>query len=1073
MLYKKNHTARLDRELFKHPTAEYRGTPFWAWNCKLEQKELEWQLEVFKKMGFGGAHMHVRTGMSTPYLGEEYMELVKTCVEKAKREEMLAWLYDEDRWPSGFAGGLVTRDERFRARYLLFTPTPYDKTRKLFKQEANTRVTRSENGVLLCCYDVELDENGYLLGWKVIGEDEPAVHEKWYAYREQQAPGPRYNYQSYVNTLDKAAIDRFIEVTYESYKKAVGEEFDKTIPSIFTDEPQLIHKTTLKYATEKADVILPWTEDLPETFGAAYPGEDLLEGLPELIWDRADGSVSPLRYHYHGHVSQRFTESFADNCGKWCRDNGLELTGHVMNEPTLYSQTSALGEAMCAYRGFGLPGIDMLCGYFEYTTAKQTQSAVHQYGREGMLSELYGVTNWDFDFRGHKLHGDWQAALGVTIRVPHLSWVSMEGEAKRDYPASIHYQSPWWEKYALVEDHFARVNTALTRGKPVVKVGVIHPIESYWLHWGPAEQTALVRNNMDDNFQNLTKWLLFGGIDFDFISEALFPELCTEISAPLKVGAMEYDVILVPGCETLRSTTLERLEEFAAAGGRVLFAGDIPTLEDARPSDRAAKLAGVFVEECSAEQPAAKAELVQFNQGALLDALETVRMVELRNETGALTDNLLYNLRQDGDGRWLFIAHGTEPYNKDISKYQDLRIRVAGCWKVTLYNTMTGETEEIDHKVVENATEIYRRMYDYDSLLMWLEPAENCRQEVCAWASGDACGCDTQQQSACSGAFQYAEELQSQPALPAPRILPLPATVPYTLSEPNVLLLDQAEYALNDGSWKPVEEILRLDDDCRVQIGWNSRKIAVAQPWVTPEAPIVNTVHLRFRIQSEITCEGIQLAMENVERVTLRWNGQPVQNTVTGWYVDKSIKTVALPPLRTGENVLEADVPFGERSGVEWSYLLGDFGVEAIGRHTRIVAARKELAFGNIAVQGLPFYGGNLTYHIPVETAGGEIRVRSSRYRGAMQEVRLDGGKEIPVIYPPYQAALGAPAPGRHTVDITLYGHRRNGFGPLHLADTKETFIGPKVWRTEGEYWTYDYMLCEEGVLNTPVITEA
>ena len=101
MLYKKNGTARLDKELFKNPTAEYRGTPFWAWNCKLEREELEWQLEVLKKMGFGGGHMHVRTGMATSYLSDEYMELIKACVDKAKSEEMLAWLYDEDRWPSG------------------------------------------------------------------------------------------------------------------------------------------------------------------------------------------------------------------------------------------------------------------------------------------------------------------------------------------------------------------------------------------------------------------------------------------------------------------------------------------------------------------------------------------------------------------------------------------------------------------------------------------------------------------------------------------------------------------------------------------------------------------------------------------------------------------------------------------------------------------------------------------------------------------------------------------------------------------------------------------------------------
>ena len=60
------------------------------------------------------------------------------------------------------------------------------------------------------------------------------------------------------------------------------------------------------------------------------------------------------------------------------------------------------------------------------------------------MSELYGVTNWDFDFMGHKGQGDWQAALGVVLRVHHLTWVSMKGEAKRDYPASIGYQVPWF-----------------------------------------------------------------------------------------------------------------------------------------------------------------------------------------------------------------------------------------------------------------------------------------------------------------------------------------------------------------------------------------------------------------------------------------------------------------------------------------------------------------------------------------------------------------------------------------------------------------------------------------------------
>src|SRR5699024_9435002 len=105
--------------------SEYRGTPFWAWNCKLDKDELLWQIDVLKEMGFGGFHMHSRSGMATPYLTDEFMDLVKACRDRAVRNKMLCYLYDEDRWPSGAAGGLVTRDKRYRARYLLMTPTPY------------------------------------------------------------------------------------------------------------------------------------------------------------------------------------------------------------------------------------------------------------------------------------------------------------------------------------------------------------------------------------------------------------------------------------------------------------------------------------------------------------------------------------------------------------------------------------------------------------------------------------------------------------------------------------------------------------------------------------------------------------------------------------------------------------------------------------------------------------------------------------------------------------------------------------------------------------------------------------
>ena len=1034
MLYKQNIKRRLERELFKNPTAEYRGAPFWSWNCKLDQEELDWQLEVFKKMGFGGAHMHVRTGMATPYLSDEYMEFIKNCIKKAKSENMLAWLYDEDRWPSGSAGGMVTKEKRFRARYLLFTAVPKSEEKEVLSYlNPETRKFFAEKGGLLGCYDVKLDAKGNLLDWKMISAEEPAKHEKWYAYMELHKESGWHNNQTYVNTLDKEAIDRFIEITHERYNSTISEEFDKTVPSIFTDEPQFMTKTALKYALEKGNAILPWTDDLPETFAKTYNGENLIENIPELIWERADRKISVIRYHYHDHVCERFASAFADNCGKWCEEHGLQLTGHVMREPSLRTQTNAIGEAMRLYRGFGLPGIDMLERNLEYTTAKQAQSAVHQFGREGVLSEMYGVGNWDFDFREHKMHGDWMAALGVTIRVPHLSWVSMAGESKRDYPASIHYQSPWWQKYPLIEDHFARVNTALTRGNPLVKVGVIHPIESYWLHWGPHAETVAVREDMDNNFQNLTKWLLFGGIDFDFISEALLPTLCQKPGAPFGVGKMAYDVILVPGCETLRSTTMERLEAFRSAGGKLIFAGEIPSLENAVPSNRGFELAEKSIK-------------IPFIRSAVLESVESARLVEIRTEAGVLTPDLLHQLREDHDGRWLFIAKGIVPHNRDISKFKNIVIRLKGKWKVSLYNTANGEIEDIRQRICGDTTEVYSRMYDYDSLLLWMEPTKEAHiAEV------------------------EPKEIQTPSDENA---LNIPITVPYTLSEPNALLLDQAEYALDDGEWQSKEEILRLDDRCRKQLGWLTRRENTTQPWAMKEEPIIHTLRLRFSVQSEIEYTGARLAIEDAERLNLKWNGKEFSNTVIGWYADKAIKTVALPPIKKGENILEISIPFGKHTNVEWAYLLGDFGVEVYGRYVHIIPSKEKLAFGNITVQGLPFYGGNITYHVPLETNGGSLKIRSSQYKGIMQSVCLDGEKEYPMIYPPYTVEMNDVKAGKHILNITLYGHRRNGFGPVHLANLKETWIGPTAWRSTGEAWCYDYMICEEGIMTTPEITE-
>ena len=195
MLYKKNSEKKLDMKLFETPTSEYRGTPFWSWNTKLEKNELLWQIEQLKAMGFGGFHMHSRAGMNTEYLGDEFMDMVKACNEKAKAEEMITWLYDEDRWPSGFAGGYVTKNPKYRCKYMLFTVNK--------KEDAVDAKTGYETGkpYLFSCYDIVLNDDGTLASYDRIDADAEVKGTKWYVYVCTWPVTGRFNKQAYVDTL--------------------------------------------------------------------------------------------------------------------------------------------------------------------------------------------------------------------------------------------------------------------------------------------------------------------------------------------------------------------------------------------------------------------------------------------------------------------------------------------------------------------------------------------------------------------------------------------------------------------------------------------------------------------------------------------------------------------------------------------------------------------------------------------------------------------------------------------------------------------------------------------------------
>lgn len=1036
MLYKKSREAQLSLSEFANPGKEYRGAPFWALNCRLTKEEADFQIGVFEEMGMGGFNLHPRTGLATPYMGEEYLDFIRHAVREGKKRGMYSWLYDEDRYPSGAAGGMVTEDIRFRARCLLLTEkeqTGFCSSREEFEEKS--KAGEKPAGYYLATYEILL-EHGYLKEYRRVPRGTKSEKGRIRdAYVRLASESPWYNDQTYVDTLNQKAILRFIQLTHEKYYQALGEDFGTWIPAIFTDEPQVSGKYALTYGDSHEDATISYTDDMDETYERAY-GVSLLDVLPEILWELPQGRVSVHRYHYHDHMSERFARAFSDTLSGWCEAHGIALTGHYMSERTLYSQTLALGEAMRCYRNMQIPGMDNLTDAKEFTTAKQAVSAARQKGREAVLSEIYGATHWDFDFIGHKLQGDWQAALGITVRVHHLAFMSMAGEAKRDWPASISFQSPWYKKYPYIEDHFARVNTALTRGKPQVRLGVIHPIESFWISYGPNDQTQELRDKLDSQFVDLTNWLLYGLIDFDFISESLLPELCPEGGCPLSVGEMEYDAVLVPSLRTIRSTTLDRLEAFAEKGGLLIFAGEIPELVDASPSKRAWELAGGCCR-------------VSFDRYSILKGLESVRDVRVRSREGRPAGNLVYQMRRDGEDRWLFLCHVNRQENRG-DQPELYRVSLTGEWSLTLYDTLQGEVRPLESVLRDGATLFDWEAYHEDSLLLHMRKVKKQRLEKTGEKEEDFC-------TVC-----LAPPVEKEPCA----ILSLPEKVYFT--EPNVLLLDTAEYSLNDEDFSIPMPILDIDNILRLRLGYPRRQDAYTQPWrVTDQEHISDRVTLRCHIWSEQEFFGVQLAAEKPEDMEITWNGTPVLEETQGWYVDPCIKKVDLPPVQKGENLLMVTLPFGRKTDLEWMYLLGDFHTELAGT-TAFLKTPRRIAFGDLTRQGMPFYTGNTIYRVYFEAWDDDTYVLEvPQYAAAVLEVRTDGKETGTLCFSPYRISLGFLEKGGHHIEITAYGNRFNGFGTLHNADSRYLWYGPDSYRTAGSQWTDSYLVKPLGILSS------
>lgn len=1028
---------------FKSPGVKWRGKPFWSWNGQLEKEELLRQIDIMKEMGMGGYFMHSRTGLKTEYLGEEWFACIDACVEKGMKEGLESWLYDEDRWPSGTCGGIVTRKKEYRAKFIQGSVIKYNK----FIKEPE-RYLKSGGTLFLktlALFYAELRR--YTLGnYEQISIDNlsklPEKREGWVflVFTVEEEPSRTfYNGSTWVDTLNLEATNYYLQTTHEEYKKRCGDYFGKGIEGNFTDEPNrgtVFDRFNLRDKNTKW--MVPYNEKIFGLYDELF-SENLLDKLPELYFWKDKKKLSPVKWRYMEVLQRLFLENYAIPIYEWHEKNGLKLTGHILHEDSLGAQTAVCGSVMRYYPYMHYPGVDILTeDNRNYHVVKQLSSVARQNGQKWLLSELYGCTGWQFNFEAHKWVGDWQTLFGINLRCHHLSWYTMEGEAKRDFPASILHQSAWYKDYSIVESYFARLGLVLSQGKPICELLIINPVESIWAQIYPGSITGLSSRDRDfkiieKQYMELFHWLIGSGFDFDYGDEGLMKELShieVEDGQPyLYVGESRYKAVIIGGLKTIRSETLHILSKFAEVGGKIIFAGEPPELVDVIPSPLAIQLS--------------KQSLVcKWDKNELLSTisfLPSIKIIDLEN--GRRTEDIFLQQRKDGNVEYLILMN----MNRKKS-YPKIKIHWQHQSPLVELDLLTGDMRKFQG--MDNGDHFICNLSESGSLAI----ASGFKGEILSKAQNKKA---------------RVPKITNKQKIPGP--------YDYELEEDNICVLDYVSWKINNSSSWYRDDILKADIKIREEFGLERRKGDMVQPWYRRKFHLEEvqkkygkvTFRYEFCIETKPS-KDIVLAVESPDVWTITMNGNPLlYEKQNGFWIDIAFKRIIVPTslLNLGKNIIELETDFTEETNPEAIYLIGDFAVRLKGRKRILGTLPSKLEVGSITEQGLPFYSAGIKYILPV-TNDIPSGIVIPKYEGACIAVTDGTGRRI-IPWPPYEVMLQLNGQNHIILEIILT--RRNTFGPLHQIPLRAQSYGHNNFVTSGPFWKDECNLLPSGLLDQPV----
>jgi hypothetical protein len=1009
------------RQHFADPPAEYRTVPLWIWNDAMEPARMMEQLRQYKEQGMGGTFVHPRPGLVTEYLGDEWFDLWRLALEESKRLGLLCNIYDEQSYPSGFAGGHVpARAPETAVQYVqaeLVNAT---------KEVISWSFAASPN--ILGVFKVERDEKGRVTAATRLPEkDYRAARGALVIFRLRRAGGSPWTGQfPYVDLTNPSTARVFLETTYDPYWKRFGDDFGKTIKWGFDDEPLL----ATAGAYETAELSLPMNYYILAEFEKRN-GYDLREEMASLYWDI--GAWQKVRFDYWQTLHDLWKENYFSPIFQWCERHRLQFTGHFMEHTWPHPLISPDDASL--YTFLHTPGIDMLIGTGLRTlgrdphmlfTVRQLSSVTHQLGRRA-FSETYGAAGWDSTFEHYKRMGDWLIVHGVNVIDQHLSFTTIRGARKRDHPQSFSDVAAWWPYYRLHADHTARLCYVMAQGVAPNRLLVLEPTTSGFL-WARRGDDTPEMWELKASYGELNQFLADHQVDFDLGDEYLLEWFGEVQGQQLVIGKAAYDLVVWPAkMINLRRQSLPLLERYLEAGGVILALDEPAAYLDGRPSDAVRRLPERFPNQW---------RRVSGHQELLAEIQR--RLPPLVTFGQALPSGIAHRMEKLQDG------HAIHFFTNSNSAALTVTARLEGA-ALEEWDTVSGEFRPVSTRSpapgkVEFTLDL---------------PAVGSRLFLV-----------TDQPAAASA---------PSPGKP-PRYQSLkPLDWKVTPDSLNVLVMDYCDLQLPGKSytdintWKANWLIWQRHGferpvwDNAVQF---KRRFLDLPPF-GPDSGFEAIFH--FQVADAEALTGAELALECPELYKVEVNGRPLEMSGGRRWLDPHLKSIGVEKLlTTGENTVRLIAsPFDIRMELENIYLRGNFAVIAGARGFTLRKARP-LQPGSWAKEGYPFYSESILYEAKVEVPKGtkQLRVQAPKWAGSVMEVLLDGKRLQVLGWPPYECAAAA-TPGVHTVAVRVMATPRNLFGPFHHPQKQRMIAWPGLWAEFPEHQPggADYDVVDYGLL--------